>query len=123
MYIEGFENERNIAEEFSGSKYYWPGQENGTPQPLAFNPDDVEIIVAVYEQGGYDGQAFVVYRDKADGKLHEVNGSHCSCYGLEGQWEPEEVVIEELVNRPQYLYGVDNDRIRDELKQELLLLK
>ena len=24
-----------------------------------------------------------------DEKFYEVTGSHCSCYGLEGQWDPE----------------------------------
>lgn len=36
----------------------------------------------------------VVYR--RDGKLYEVHGNHCSCYGLEGQWEPEEATVESL---------------------------
>jgi hypothetical protein len=31
-----------------------------------------------------------------DGKLWEVNGSHCSCYGLEGQWQPEETTWEAI---------------------------
>ncbi|MCY9107253.1 hypothetical protein [Bacillus atrophaeus] len=34
-----------------------------------------------------------------DGELYEVNGSHCSCYGLEGQYSPEVVVLSELENR------------------------
>lgn len=119
MYLDGFEDVRDIAVEFAGTKYYWAGQENGVPQLLAFNPDDVDMIVAVYEQGGYDGQAFVVYREKADGKLYEVNASHCSCFGLEEQWSPEEVVVEELIKRPSYVYGVDNERIRSELVSAL----
>ena len=28
--------------------------------------------------------------------MWEVNGAHCSCYGLEGQWEPEETTVEAL---------------------------
>lgn len=31
--------------------------------------------------------------------LYEVNGSHCSCYGLEGQWEEEETTVEALAYR------------------------
>ena len=34
-----------------------------------------------------------------NGKLYEVHGSHCSWYGLEEQWEPEEVDLVELENR------------------------
>lgn len=34
-----------------------------------------------------------------DGKLYEVNAGHCSCYGLENQWTPEETNIEALKHR------------------------
>lgn len=30
--------------------------------------------------------------------LYEVNGSHCSCYGFEGQWDREEVMLEEMAH-------------------------
>lgn len=58
---------------------------------------DAEILLADYEAEGYEGDAFVLF--KRDGKLWEVNGSHCSCYGLEGQWNPEEVTAEVLRQR------------------------
>ena len=51
-------------------------------------PSEDEILVALYDGGSYDGLAFVLFH--RDGKLYEVHGSHCSCYGLEGQWSPEE---------------------------------
>lgn len=59
--------------------------------------DGVEILYACYN-GGYEGNAHVIFRK--DGKLYEVNGSHCSCYGLEGQWEPEETTVKALLFRP-----------------------
>lgn len=55
------------------------------------------ILLASYEYECYEGSAFVLF--ERDGKLYEVNGSHCSCYGLEGQWEPEETTSEALLNR------------------------
>lgn len=61
-------------------------------------PKDEEILLAVYEVGGYDGSARVFFR--RDKKLYEVSGSHCSCFGLEGQWEPHEVLPEQLRIRP-----------------------
>lgn len=57
-------------------------------------PDGETILMAIYEREWYDGDAFVLF--EKDGKLYEVNGSHCSCYGLEGQWGPEEVLLEEM---------------------------
>jgi hypothetical protein len=57
------------------------------------------FIFALYnEVDGYDGDAKVVFMD--GGKLYMVSGSHCSCAGLEGQWEPEEISAAYLKMRP-----------------------
>lgn len=61
------------------------------------NLDGCNILLASYEYENYEGDAFVLY--EKDGKLFEVNGSHCSCYELEGQWEPEETTKEVLLKR------------------------
>ncbi|QQV89603.1 hypothetical protein SJ_185 [Proteus phage SJ_PmiM] len=50
--------------------------------------DDKEIVLAYYDYEDYSGWATVIYMD-ITGTFWEVHGSHCSCYGLEGQWEPE----------------------------------
>ncbi len=57
----------------------------------------IDVILASYEYEDYSGDAFVLF--KKDGKLYEVNAGHCSCYGLEGQWEPEETTVESLLHR------------------------
>lgn len=56
--------------------------------------EGVDILLASYTYEDYDGTAFVLFLK--DGKLFEVHGSHCSCYGLEGQWDPEETTVEAL---------------------------
>lgn len=53
-------------------------------------------LFAAYDIDGCEGSATVVYIDK--GKFWLVAGSHCSCYGLEGQWEPEDMPYEALVH-------------------------
>jgi hypothetical protein len=66
-----------------------------------FSTDDAkdeEILFAWYEYEDYSGDAFVLLR--RDGVLYEVNGGHCSCYGLEGQWELEATTWEALAMRP-----------------------
>lgn len=50
--------------------------------------DNATVFHAEYSYEDYSGSALVIF--EKDGKLFEVNGGHCSCYGLEGQWEPEE---------------------------------
>lgn len=63
----------------------------------------VEVLLATYTYEDYSGDAFVLFL--RDGKLYEVNGSHCSCYGLSEsnysgdtttQWQPEETTVAAL---------------------------
>lgn len=58
---------------------------------------DVNILFATYGYENYSGDAFVLF--EKDGKLYEVNGGHCSCYGLEGQWDAEETNLDVLKHR------------------------
>lgn len=82
IYFDDFSSEEDVVREFEISSEQLDG---------------VEILYAIYN-GGYDGEAHVIFRK--DGKLYEVNGAHCSCYGLEGQWEPEETTVAALLFRP-----------------------
>ena len=54
-----------------------------------------EILYAEYECQYYEGWADVIYRN--GDKFYWAHGSHCSCYGLEGQWDPEEYTAELFV--------------------------
>lgn len=77
----------------------------------------VNIILADYAQEGYEGSSFVLFEQA--GKLYEVNGSHCSCFGLEGQWEPQEVLLEELIKRVEtntYYHTSNRDELREILR-------
>ena len=58
---------------------------------------NIEFIFASYEYEDYSGYAFAVFIK--DGKLYEINESHCSCNGLE-HWEPEETSVIALMSRP-----------------------
>lgn len=97
VYIGEFKNKNDVIREFEDVR---------TDEELEKVKEkylDINILFAVYDVSTYgkgfvvDGSAFVLF--EKDGKLFEVNGGHCSCYGLEGQWEPEEVVLEELEHR------------------------
>lgn len=44
-----------------------------------------ELVYAVYNTPSYEDSADVVFR--RDGKWFHNNGCHCSCYGLEDQWD------------------------------------
>jgi hypothetical protein len=67
-------------------------------------PDfDGEVLVASYEFEYYEGSADVLFI--RDGKFYYVSGSHCSCYGLEDQWSPEEVTVEQVEHMTEHGYG------------------
>ena len=80
---------------------------------------DENILIAVYEEEYYEGAAFVLfYQDDA---LYEVNGGHCSCYGLEGQWEPEKTTWAAIRHRfdhgQLFPYGVGDDAARGRMRE------
>jgi hypothetical protein len=68
--------------------------------------DDLEILIGYESVGswGCDSSSFFLFRGK-DGKLYEVHGSHCSCYGFEGQFDLEETTIEALKFRINESYN------------------
>lgn len=58
-----------------------------------------DVVFAYYTYEDYSGDALVILRDPNDGVFYEVNGGHCSCYGLEGQWEMEETTMDVMMQR------------------------
>ena len=79
VFLNGWEDESGLLSDFNIQK------------------EDIEgcnFIVADYAMGDYEGSAYVLFQK--DDKLYEVTAGHCSCYGLEGQWEPQETSVEAL---------------------------
>lgn len=56
---------------------------------------EATVIHADYTYEDYSGSSYVLYWK--DGQFYEVYGSHCSCYGLEDQWDPEPTTLVELM--------------------------
>lgn len=80
MFIGSFENKKDVFWNFN------------VPE----DQQDIKILMAWYDQDAYDGSAFVLF--DRNGQLYEVHGSHCSCYGLEDQWDPEETSTDALMH-------------------------
>lgn len=82
------------------NKHYLFDWENYTKDEILdefeFNGDrsKIEILFASYTYEMYSGEAFLIV--KKENKLYEVNANHCSCYGLEGQFDLEETSIKQL---------------------------
>ncbi len=65
------------------------------------------FLYAAYDCEDYSGDAHVIFIK--DGCLYEVNGSHCSCMGLEDQWSPEETTVTALLSRPNVSDNAKNN--------------
>lgn len=93
-------NAASVFTEFDGTR--WSAYREDDAIPVEEKPEyqGVDILLASYSYECYSGDAFVLFRK--DGKLYEVNGGHCSCYGLEGQWEPEETTVEAILHRLEH---------------------
>jgi len=100
--IGDFEDVYMTAEEYRAEKAQYANVQVWEDKKLRMaglieQYNDKNILFASYGTDNYSGDAFVLF--EKDGKLYEVNGSHCSCYGLEGQFEPEETTLEAIEMR------------------------
>lgn len=98
VFIGNFENKADVEREFM------------------VDLRDVEVLLAYYTYEDYSGDAYVLAYDIASDKLIEVYGSHCSCYGLEGQWEPEDTTIQYLQYRLDSLNTYTCGGYKEELR-------
>lgn len=87
-YIGRWGDWASMRDEFFERPYNYERKEYGAADvPDDFPPDEA-VLFASYGGGSYEGDALVIF--ERAGQLFEVSGSHCSCYGLEGQWNPSE---------------------------------
>ena len=75
---------------------------------------NAEVLVAYESTGswGCDSSSFFLFRKgKKRPAYYTVYGSHCSCYGFEGQFVPEKVSVEYLKSKQfcPYIGGYDED--------------
>jgi len=68
----------------------------------------VHFLYAQYECESYEGTAGGIFI--RDGRFYLFRGSHCSCYGLEDQWDPEEISLAAMrhyISNRATPYGID----------------
>jgi hypothetical protein len=94
VFLHDWSNKEGVRDDFEDREYDFARDKYITKSEV---PESANILFASYGQANYSGDAFVIFEE--NGKLYEVSGSHCSCYGLEGQWSQEEVELKELEHR------------------------
>lgn len=92
VYLNDFEKREDVLLNFHDP--YWS---DVSKDAVLNEHKNINILFASYGNANYTGDAWVLFEQ--DGKLYEVSGGHCSCHGLEDQWNPEEVVLKELEHR------------------------
>lgn len=99
----------HIAENYAGDK---SGFDYGCPNDkdkseLMDELSKFDILVAYEHVGswGCDSSSYFLMRDKETSKLWQFTGGHCSCYGFEGQYGPEETSVEYLTSGKFSFYG------------------
>lgn len=100
----------NYAGEDSGFSYGCPS--DAEKAALRAKLNDYELLIAYESVGswGCDSSSWFLLRGRADGGLFTVQGSHCSCYGFEGQGDIESVDIAYLRSPSFYFpYGGYDD--------------
>lgn len=110
------DDEYNAEKSPYANEEYWLENKNKMNQLLK-EMADVNILFASYGNENYSGDAYVLF--ERNGELFEVSGSHCSCYGLENQWDEEKVMLEELENRLVNGTFGEDDYSGNEFKKEL----
>lgn len=95
IFLNDWSNKLEVIRDFDGVRWSWDNEK--TNEELEWQHKEDNILFASYGCANYSGDAWVLF--EREGKLFEVNGGHCSCYGLEGQWEPEEVSLKALEKR------------------------
>jgi len=90
----------HLAEEYAGDK---SGFDYGEPDAddkakVAKYLEDYNIVIAYESVGswGCDSASYFLLQHKETGEFQEFSGSHCSCYGFEGQFDPQEATLEYL---------------------------
>lgn len=90
---------------------------NDVKKQFEIDQPEPEAIYASYDGGGWDGSATVFFRD--GDQYFTVDGSHCSCYGLEGQWDPEPYTKEQFINalKTRSWYHAKQQAVNEILKE------
>jgi hypothetical protein len=94
VYQGEWSNQQDVIDDFRLEDSNWYAT-SANPEAVAFFKAS-QVLLAVYDHEGYEGYAYVLFYK--DGKLYEVHGSHCSCMGLEDQWDPEETDLDTLLH-------------------------
>lgn len=100
--LKGYTEEevkKHISENYAGkdSGFDYGSPTDNEKEELLEELDGYKILIAYesVDSWGCDSSSYFLMQ-KQDGTYLEFSGSHCSCYGFEGQYDPQEATKEYL---------------------------
>ena len=111
---------KHISEEYGGEESGFDyGEPNATDINIVAKQLEEYIILVAYESvgsWGCDSSSYFLLKHKTTGVYQEFSGSHCSCYGFEGQFDLQEAPIEYLKSDKFYFYcgGYDDNETENQ---------
>lgn len=111
MYVAEFKSNEDVAKEYSNY------QDKEDYDHILKTLNESTVYIAWYGAGSYCGESFVLFEH--NGILYEVNAGHCSCYGLEGQWAPEETNWKTVAMRDHFDDEYDENQTVNEYLRKL----
>jgi len=115
VYLNNFDCWEDVLNAFGGI-YEWDSNTEASKKFLANNPEPEKVFYANYDTDSYEGSALVIWYDK--GKYYFLQGSHCSCYGLEESgFDPEvydtKKVFLQALEKMNYVYTLSQEDFKD----------
>ena len=97
----------HIAENYAGcvSGFNYDSPTKAEKAALRDTLNGYDVLVAYESVGDYgcDSGSYFLIRNRDTQQMFEVRGRHCSWYGFEGQWDPEEVTPTYLLSDELYV--------------------
>lgn len=92
------EVKQHIADNYAGknSRFDYGDATDQEQSDLLKELESYSILIAYEHVGSWGCDSSSYFLMKKDDKYFEFSGDHCSCYGFEGQYDPEEATIEYL---------------------------
>jgi len=120
--LSEIEIKRHIAHGYSGCRsdldYEIPSDEDKAKVENYLS--DYNILIAYESVGdfGCDSSLYFLMQHKTILEYEEISGSHCSCFGFEGQFDPEETSLQYLKSDRFYFTcgGYDDNELENKLK-------
>ena len=81
--------------------------------------DEITILIAYESVGSFGCDSSNWFLFLKDSVLYEVAGSHCSCDGFEGQWDPQETNAKYLKSKNFHISTGGYDDLSEENIKEI----